>query len=61
MKRFEDWPERLNEFMKGTHVFDWTTVNCVLFSANAVQVQTGVDFAKAYRGAENQTRYYCPI
>ncbi len=47
--RKENWPEKLNEFLSADHVFDWTTCNCVLFSANAVVAMTGTDFARPYR------------
>lgn len=47
--RFEDWAERLAMFLDQQHVFEWVTCNCVLFTANAVKVQTGVDYAVEYR------------
>ena len=49
MKRFEDWPERLFSFLEQPHVFDWVSCNCVFFTADAVEVQTGFDYASAYR------------
>ena len=53
--KFEDWPERLNDFLTSDHIFDWVNCNCALFAADAVRVQTGVDFAKSYRGPKTKT------
>lgn len=52
--KFEDWPERLNEFLSKSHAFDWNTCNCALFAADAVKIQTGTDFAKSYRGPKTK-------
>ncbi len=52
--KFENWPERLNDYLLKPHTFDWALCNCALFAADAVQVQTGVDFAKAYRGPKTK-------
>jgi len=52
--RNQDWAERLVEFLAGKHEFDWAEFNCALFAADAVKVQTGVDFAKAYRGPKTK-------
>ena len=52
--RKQDWAERLAEFLELKHQFDWATCNCVLFSADAVKVQTGIDYAKAYRSIKTK-------
>lgn len=54
LKRRQDWPERLIEFLQNTGPLDWETNNCALFSANAVLAITGVDFAKDYRGPKTK-------
>ena len=52
--RNQDWAEKLAEFLEQTHEFSWVKCNCVLFSADAVKVQTGKDYAKAYRGIKTK-------
>lgn len=52
--RFENWPERLNDFLSASHEFSWTDCNCALFAADGVESQTGKDFAKAYRGPKTK-------
>ena len=47
--RYLDWAERLSDFLDAERSFDWVSCNCVLFTADAVKVQTGVDYAKEYR------------
>ena len=47
--RFENWAEKLSEFLNKPHSFDWISRNCVFFTADAVYVQTGVDYAADYR------------
>ncbi len=47
--RFENWAEKLSEFLDKPHSFDWISRNCVFFTADAVCVQTGVDYAADYR------------
>lgn len=51
LKRFDDWPERLHEFLKGRSgaPFSWGRNDCVLFVADAVEVITGVDLAADFR------------
>lgn len=50
LKRFQDWPERLNAFLSQDLVFNWCELNCVLFAAAAIEAQTGVDFVGNNRG-----------
>ena len=52
--RKQDWAERLFEFLTEKHQFDWAEFNCALFAAEAVKVQTGIDFAEAYRGPKTK-------
>lgn len=52
--RYEDWPERLNDYLSKPHAFDWETCNCALFAADAVIAMTGHDFAKVYRGPKTK-------
>ncbi len=52
--RNEDWPEKLNDFLKAVHVFDWSQCNCALFAADGVKSITGKDFAKPYRGPKTK-------
>ena len=52
--RFQNWPERLNDFLSEDHIFNWATCNCVLFSSDAVFSITGVDYAKKYRALKTK-------
>lgn len=52
--RFENWPERLNDFLAENHQFDWHLNNCALFAGNAVLAITGNDFAAPYRGPKTK-------
>ena len=52
--RKENWPELLNEFLEKPHPFNWSTCNCALFAADAVEAVTGKDFAKKYRGPKTK-------
>lgn len=54
MIRLENWPERLNMFLKYHHEFDWHSCNCALFAADGVRAITGNDFAKPYRGPKTK-------
>lgn len=49
LKRFEDWPERLDNFLSQDFCFDWVNLNCTLFVSDAVLAITGVDHASDYR------------
>jgi hypothetical protein len=48
--RFENWESRLAVFLENVGPFEWGQNDCCLFSANAVEAMTGVDYAKKYRG-----------
>lgn len=52
MKRFEDWPRRLQETVDAARRRDfvWGESDCCLFVADAVKAMTGTDFAARYRG-----------
>ena len=52
--RNQDWAECLAEFLNQSHFFDWAKCNCVLFSADGVKAQTGIDYAKAYRNIKTK-------
>lgn len=48
--RLDSWEKNLFAYLKTVGPFEWGKNDCCLFSANAVQVMTGVDPAKKYRG-----------
>lgn len=50
--RFEDWPNRLAEFMKGAEKrpFSWGEWDCCLLAADCVLALTGTDPASDVRG-----------
>ena len=52
MKRLEQWPELLHDFLERAEVrpFGWGVVDCALFTCDAVLVMTGVDLAVDFRG-----------
>ena len=52
MKRFEDWPIRLNAAIEAARgrPFVWGQHDCALFAFNVVRDLTGIDHASAYRG-----------
>lgn len=52
--RYPDWPERLNEFLKKDHKFNWPLCNCALFAGDGVLAITGEDFAAPYRGPKTK-------
>ncbi|MCQ4575426.1 MAG: hypothetical protein NOU37_09310 [Candidatus Brocadiales bacterium] len=51
MKRVEDWPERLDEYVESVKdkPFEYTMHDCCAFMAMAVIVITGVDVMKGLR------------
>ena len=49
LKRYGDWPERLNAFLDQEHKFVWGESDCCLFAADAVLRITGTDLAAKYR------------
>lgn len=51
MKRFPDWPERLNAYIEGRRErpFCWGSNDCALFAADAVEAITGETLGKAWR------------
>jgi hypothetical protein len=52
MKRFEDWPTRLDKFLlsRKSEPFVWGKNDCCLFAADAILAMTGEDFAARFRG-----------
>ncbi|HJV73177.1 MAG TPA: hypothetical protein VJ654_03060 [Noviherbaspirillum sp.] len=56
--RFEDWPERLAQFIEARRhqPFVRGTHDCVMFAADAIQAMTGVDLAAEYRGSYTTTK-----
>lgn len=52
MKRFEDWPTRLDAFFlsRKNEPFVWGKNDCCLFAADAIVAMTGEDFAARFRG-----------
>lgn len=53
MKRFENWPALLTQFLaeREGQAFAWGTADCMLFCADAVLQLTGEDLADAWRGS----------
>lgn len=58
--RLEDWATRLREYIEASRdlPFEWGKRDCMLYAADAVQVQTGKDLAEPFRGytTEKQAR-----
>jgi hypothetical protein len=56
--RFEDWPSRLEAFLRAEkdRAFVWGERDCALFAADAVLALTGVDHAAAFRGRYSSAR-----
>ena len=54
--RRDDWPERLAAFLEAQRrtAFSWTTHNCALFAADAVEAMTGEDPVPDWRGAADK-------
>lgn len=50
MKRYQDWPERLNRYLSRPHRFDWMTNNCALFAARAAEEITGEKICEPFLG-----------
>lgn len=52
MKRFEDWPTLLDQFLleRKSEPFVWGKNDCCLFACDAVLRMTGIDLAKDFRG-----------
>lgn len=52
MRRFEDWPTRLDRFLlaRKSEPFVWGKNDCCLFAADAILAMTGEDFAVRFRG-----------
>jgi hypothetical protein len=48
--RLDSWEKNLFAYLKTVGPFEWGTNDCCLFAANAVEVMTGIDPAKKYRG-----------
>jgi hypothetical protein len=51
-ERLADWEQRLHDYIAALEgrAFEWGVLDCALFAAGAVEAQTGVDPAAAYRG-----------
>lgn len=51
--RLHDWPARLQAVVTRAHAqrFAWGEHDCVLWAADCVQAQTGIDLMARYRGA----------
>ncbi|HZP31886.1 MAG TPA: hypothetical protein VFB23_00890 [Candidatus Acidoferrales bacterium] len=58
MKRFEDWPTRLDEFIDSRRnaPFAWGSNDCCLFACDAVLAMTGEDLAADFRGKYSDAR-----
>lgn len=58
MKRREDWPVRLGEFIESRRSmpFRYGENDCCLFAADAVKAMTGDDLAAAWRGKYRSAR-----
>ncbi len=58
MKRFEDWPTRLDEFIESrrNQPFAWGSNDCCLFACDAVLAMTGEDLAADFRRKYSDAR-----
>ncbi len=58
VRRRQDWPLRLIAWLESVRErpFEWGAHDCVLAAADAVQMMTGEDPAKAYRGLYSSKR-----
>jgi len=56
--RIQDWPERLDAFIKAAEKrpFCWGEFDCALFAADCVFALTGIDHAADYRGKYAEER-----
>jgi len=52
MQRLPNWPARLDRFLVGAAVrrFDYGVFDCCLFVCEAIEVMTGIDPARPFRG-----------
>ena len=52
LARLPDWRKRLDDYLDGLEgkAFDWATMSCGLFAADAVRAMTGIDFSPEFRG-----------
>ena len=48
--RVENWQSKLNKHLQTVGSFAWGTNDCCMFAVGCVQVMTGVDHGKAYKG-----------
>ncbi len=46
----DGWEKRLNEFLDSVGPFEWGSNDCCMFAVKAVEVMTGEDHGKPYRG-----------
>lgn len=46
----DGWEKRLNEFLDSVGPFEWGSNDCSMFAVRAVEVMTGIDHGKPYRG-----------
>ena len=46
----DGWEKRLNEFLDSVGPFEWGSNDCCMFAVKAVEVMTGKDHGKPYRG-----------
>ena len=51
MKRFDDWPRRLDTFIASRRElpFEWGSNDCCVFACDAVLAMTGEDLAQGFR------------
>jgi len=54
LRRYGDWPKRLQNYLRGQS-FDWATNNCCLFASGAIEAMTGTNPAEEYRSFEGKT------
>lgn len=48
--RLDDWEKRLNDHLENVGAFKWGTNDCCMFAVKCVNVMTGVDHGKKFRG-----------
>lgn len=48
--RLENWEKKLNEHLDTIEPFKWGTNDCCMFAVRCVEVMTGIDYGKKFRG-----------
>ena len=48
--RIENWNSKLNKHLATISEFKWGTNDCCMFAVGCVEIITGIDYGKEYRG-----------